>query len=114
PAAGTLRYRLKVGEYVNPGTMVGHIDSTEVRSPLPGEVRALDRSEGAAVKAGDPLVEISADEKHVWEALRALYTDGERGELDEVKHYARGVPGMSERIQRQATVTAQAIEAHTK
>jgi biotin carboxyl carrier protein len=111
PLAGTLHYRLKLGEYVNPGTMVGHIDSTEVRSPLPGEVRSLDRAEGAAVKAGDPLLDLSPDEKHVWEALRALYTVGERGDLDEVKRYARGVPGMTDRIQRQALVTAQAIEA---
>src|SRR5215471_20683400 len=50
PAPGTIRYRLKVAEYVNPGTMVGHIDSTEVRSPLPGEVRSLDSAEGTAVK----------------------------------------------------------------
>src|SRR5215831_9143129 len=44
PSAGTLRYRLKIGEYVNPGTMVGHIGEAEVRSPLPGEVRSLDSS----------------------------------------------------------------------
>jgi biotin carboxyl carrier protein len=110
PAAGTMQYRLKVGEYVNPGTMVGHIGEAEVRSPLPGEVRALDSVDGSTVKAGDPLVELAPDEKHVWEALRALYAVGERGDLDEVKRYVRGVPGMTDRIQRQAMVTAQAIE----
>jgi biotin carboxyl carrier protein len=111
PAAGTVRYRLKVGEYVNPGTMVGRIGDAEVRSPVPGEVRSLDQPDGATVKPGDPLIVLSPDEKHVWEALRALYTIGERSDLEEVKRYARGVPGMSDRIQRQAIVTAQAIEA---
>jgi biotin carboxyl carrier protein len=110
PLAGTLRYRLKVGEYVNPGTMVGRIGEEEVRSPLPGEVRTLDTADGAAVKPGDPLIDLSPDEKHVWEALRALYVIGQREDLDDVKRFARGVPGMTDRIQRQAMVTAQAIE----
>src|SRR5579883_2694073 len=52
PIAGTLKYRLKVGEYVNPGTLVGHIGGTEVRAPLPGEVRSLNKTDGAAVQAG--------------------------------------------------------------
>ena len=113
PAAGTLRYRLKVGEYVNPGTLVGHIDATEIRSPVPGEVRALERADGSAVKPGDPLVDLSPDEKHVWEALRALLTVGELADLDVVRRYARGKPGMTDRIRSQAMVTAQAIENRT-
>src|SRR5215471_4422868 len=40
PAAGVLHYRLKLGDYVNPGTMIAHIGDTEVRSPAPGEVRS--------------------------------------------------------------------------
>jgi len=111
PTAGTLHYRLKVGEYVNPGTLVGHIDAAEVRSPLPGEVRELSRTDGSAVKAGDPLVELSPDEKHVWESLRALYNVGETADLNEVKRYVRGAPGMADRIRQQAVVTAQAIES---
>lgn len=112
PIAGTVRYRLKLGEYVNPGTLVGHIDTTEVRSPVPGEVRSLVRPEGSRVQPGDPLVDLSPDEKHVWEALRALVNVGEASDLEDVKRYARGMPGMPERIQRQAAVTAQAIENH--
>jgi biotin carboxyl carrier protein len=114
PAGGVVRYRLKVGEYVNPGTLVGHIDTREVRSPVPGEVRSLGRAEGSRVQPGDPLVELSPDEKHVWEALRALMNVGESSDLDDVKRYARGVPGMPDRIQRQAAVTAQTIESHKR
>ena len=112
PVGGTMRYRLKLGEYVNPGTLVGHIDTAEVRSPVPGEVRSLGRPEGSRVQPGDPLVDLSPDEKHVWEALRALTNVGEASDLEDVKRYARGVPGMPERIQRQAAVTAQSIENH--
>src|SRR5437763_440361 len=86
----------QIDEYVNPGTLVGHIGETEVRAPLPGEVRALDKSDGSAVKAGDPLVELSPDEKHVWEALRALCNMGEPGDLNDVKRYMRGAPGMTD------------------
>ena len=109
-SAGVVRYRLKAGEYVNPGTLVGHIDNAEVRSPLPGEVVALDRAEASRVAAGDPLVELGADEKHVWEALRALNKIGEATDLDDVKRYARGVAGMPDRIHRQAAETMRAIE----
>src|SRR5437867_1755708 len=56
PAAGVLRYRLKAGEYANPGTLVARAGDTEVRSPLPGDVRALLRRDGAPVAAGDELV----------------------------------------------------------
>jgi len=114
PVAGTLRYRLKVGEYVNPGTLVAHIGATEMRSPLPGEVRELDRPDGAAVKAGDPLVDLAPDEKHVTEAMRALCMVGGPGDLDEVKRYERGVPGMPDSVRRMAAYTAQAIEARQK
>ena len=112
--AGTLHYRLKLGEYVNPGTLVAHIGGAEVRSLLPGEVRQLDRPDGSAVKAGDALVELAPDEKHVLEALRALYQMGDPSDLEEVKRYARGVPGMPQRVQQQAVYTAQAIEARQR
>jgi biotin carboxyl carrier protein len=111
PAAGTLHYRLKLGEYVNPGTLVAHIGEGEVRSPLPGEVRQLDRADGATVKPGDPLVDLAPDEKHVLEALRALYGLGDASDLDEVKRFEHGVPGMPERVRQQAGYTAKAIEA---
>ena len=67
------------GDYVNPGTMLAHLGTAEVRSPVPGEVRALDVSEGAVVKAGDAVAELAADQNHVFEALRALYIVGTAG-----------------------------------
>jgi len=111
PAAGVVHYRLKLGEYVNPGTLVAHVGGVEARSPLPGEVRELSAREGGTVKEGDALVEISADQEHAWEALRALYTVGTADDLEDIQRYVRGVPGMPEKLQEQALLTVRAIQA---
>lgn len=109
PVSGPVRYRLKLGEYVNPGTLVGRVGSTEIRSPLPGEVRALTGKEGAMATAGEPLVELSPDKEHAWEALRALVRVGRKEDLEDVQRYARGVPGMPDRVRQQASLTSQEI-----
>ncbi|HEV2446317.1 MAG TPA: HEAT repeat domain-containing protein [Candidatus Sulfopaludibacter sp.] len=111
PTAGVLKYRLKLGEYVNPGTLVAHMGDSEVRSPIPGEVRDLDSRDGTAIRSGDPLLDLSADKGHVWEALRALYLVGQPEDLEDVRRFTRPMPGMTENIQQQALNTIQAIEA---
>jgi hypothetical protein len=113
PLAGTLKYRLKVGEYVNPGTLIAHIGEGEVRASVPGEVRELDAKPGT-VHVGDPLVDLSTDPKNVWEALRALYLIGQAEDLEDVERYDRPMANMPETIRQQAALTAQAIRArHT-
>jgi multidrug efflux pump subunit AcrA (membrane-fusion protein) len=111
PVAGKLKYRLKLADYVNPGTLIAHIDETEVRCPVPGEVRSLDRQDGAAVKAGDALADLSADKNHVWEALRALYIVGQAADLEDVQRFTRPMAGMPDTVVRQAALTAQQIES---
>ena len=110
PVAGVLKYRLKSGEYVNPGTLVGRVGSTEIRSPLPGEVLALKEQDGATVAAGEVLVEVSPDKEHAWEALRALLRVGQKEDLEDVQRYARGVAGMPDRVRQQAALTLQEIQ----
>ena len=111
PVAGPLRYRLKLGDYVNPGTLLARVGSSEVRSPAPGEVRTLERREGDAVAPGDALAELSVDKNHVWEALRALYVVGQVDDLDDVRRFTRPLPNLPESVARQAALTAQAIQA---
>ncbi len=111
PTAGHVKYRLKIGEYVNPGTLVGRVGAEEIRSPLPGEVLDLKQRDDASVAAGEPLVELSPDKEHVWEALRALLRVGRKEDLEEVRRYARGVPGMPDRVRQQAVLTLQEIES---
>ena len=110
-AAGVVKYRLKLGEYVNPGTLVAHIGETEVRSAVPGEVRDLEQREGAAVAAGAALADLSVDKNHAWEALRALYLVGLPPDLEDVERFTRPIAGMPDTIVRQASLTAEAIRA---
>lgn len=111
PGGGVVRYRLKLGDYVNPGTLLAHVGSAEVRCAVPGEVRDLDQKEGAAVRPGDPLVDLGADKNHVWEALRGLYLVGQTADLEAVERYVHPVPGMPETVARQAAETADAIRS---
>ena len=110
PVDGALKYRLKIGEYVNPGTLIARIGEHEVRSPVPGEVRDLDAKDGP-IRAGDPVVDLSADANHVWEALRALYLVGQAGDLEDVERFNRPMPSMPEKIREQAALTVQAIQS---
>jgi multidrug efflux pump subunit AcrA (membrane-fusion protein) len=105
PEAGRVRYRLKPGNYVNPGTLVARVNDREVRAELPGEVQRLLRPEGSLVRRGEALMEVSPDEQHVWEALRALYLVGTSEDSEDVSRYARGAPGMGEKIRQQAQLT---------
>jgi len=73
-------------------------------------VRDLDQKDGAGLRGGEDLVELSADKNHVWEALRALYLVGQPGDLDDVQRFAHAVPGLPENIERQALLTVQAIQ----
>ncbi len=111
PASGRLKYRLKLGDYVNPGTLVARIGEVEVRSPVPGEVRSLDQKEGGEVRQGQVLAELSADKNHVWEALRGMYLVGLPSDVDVVERYAHPVPGMPDTIRQQAAQTLQAIQS---
>jgi hypothetical protein len=119
PAAGTLEVRLREGNPVNPGTLLARISQVagepmEFRSPLPGMVRLWLVREGAVVSEGEPIVQLAPDETQVWEALRALYLIGEPEDVEEVEVYARGVEGMSPRIQEQARRTAEAIRGRAE
>lgn len=113
PRAGKIRYRLKPGDYVNPGTMLAHLEQTEVRSPVPGEVRELDTKEGAVVNTGDAVADVGADQNHVYEALRALYIVGTSADLQDVERFTHPAPGMPEKVVQQAQLTAQAISARS-
>jgi hypothetical protein len=110
PAMGVIKYRLKTDNFVNPGTLVGRVGDVEVRSPLPGEVSILRAPDGSHVNCGDPLIEISPDRDHAWEALRALFVVGKMQDLEDVQRYVRGFPGMPDRLQQQASLTTKAIQ----
>lgn len=114
PQEGTLLIRLKEENPVNPGTLLGRVQTKEgevieLRSPLPGTVRHWQFDEGESVRGDEVVVFLSPGEEQAWEALRALYLVGEWEDLEAVEPFARGVAGMPERIQQQAQLTMEAI-----
>ncbi len=119
PSAGRLQPRLKLDDTVNPGTLLARIvraenEIFEVRSPLPGTLEAWLAAENEEVQIGQPILRLAPAPEQVWEALRALYLVGEEEDLADVERYARSVPGMPERIQQQAALTAAAIRSRLK
>jgi len=110
---GILSIRLKPGDVINPGTLLGHItigtDKTEVRSEVPGTIRQWIPSDNAEIKTGEPLLLVDPSPEMVWESLRALLLVGQKEDLPAVNPYVRGAEAMPPQIQQQAALTARAI-----
>ena len=114
PQAGTLSFRQKEGDDVRNGGIVARIRTADAKpvdvlSPIAGQVARRVAAEGAAVPAGGPLAILAPGEEQVWEALRALFLVGTPDDLEDVERFARGVPGLSDRVHQQASLTAAAI-----
>lgn len=114
PVAGKLKARLKPGDVLNPGTLVGKVEtaeeSREVRSEVPGTLQNWAWADGSSVSPGQTIVLISPSPEMAWEALRALYLIGQPGDIPQIATYARGIEGMPPQIQQQATLTLNAIQ----
>lgn len=117
PSAGTLEMRLKVGDVVNPGTLVAHITAAgerrEVRALVPGTLEGWRAANGSPVSVGEPLLTLAPSDSMVWEALRALYLIGRPADLPDVEKFTRGLDGMSPRIAQQALATTRAIQSRS-
>ncbi len=115
---GTLTIRLKPGDAINPGTLLGHIligtDNTEVRSEVPGTIRQWISADNAQIKTGEPMLLVDPSAEMVWESLRALYLVGQKEDLPAVTPYVRAAEGMPPQIQQQAALTAREISARDK
>ena len=142
PCAGILNARLKITEVVRPGTLVARIvlpagvsaegceksegkgrsstgvkavaEKSEVRSAVPGRIERWLVADGAAVTAGQPLLELSPSPEVAWEALRALYLIGQRDDLAVVQNFTRASGDMPPGIQQQAALTLQAIRSRSR
>jgi hypothetical protein len=119
PGNGTIKFRVKEQDAISAGSVVARIEygdraTTEVRSPLAGKLERRTAADGARVVRGDPIAVLSPGEEQVWEALRALLFVGQPDDLEDVEHFAGGVPGMSERVRQQAALTAKAIRRRAR
>ncbi len=115
PRAGTLSQRLKVGDVVNPGTLLGRIQAgdqkIEMRTQVPGTLDRWLVANGATVLPAQPVAAIAPTAEMVWEALRALYLTGQPEDLAAVERYARGAREMPESVRQQAELAAHAIRS---
>ncbi|HUK30735.1 MAG TPA: hypothetical protein VLV89_06445 [Candidatus Acidoferrum sp.] len=112
--AGKLEERLKPGDSVNPGTLVGRIEGSdgktnEVRTNVPGTLAGWIVPDGAGVIAGQPIAQLDPSSDVAWEALRALYLIGTPEDEAAIAPFARGVPDMPPNVAQQATLTLTAI-----
>lgn len=117
PDSGVLLTRLKPGDVVNPGTLLGRIEtagqSRELRSPVPGQLERWLAADKSTVALHQPIASIAPNGSMVWEALRALYLIGGAEDLVAVEPYIHGVEGMAPQIAAQAQLTASAIRARS-
>jgi HEAT repeat protein len=115
PNPGVLRQRLKPGETVNPGTMIGHVDSNgesrEVRVKVPGTIVNWTAAEKSTVTEGQTILLLAPSQEMVWEALRALYLIGQPEDLPSIAPYARGAGSMPPQVQQQAKLTIEQIQS---
>lgn len=118
PFAGALDQRLKPGDAVNPGTLLGRIradaEEKEVRSHVPGTLAHWIVAENSAVQQGQGIVELEPDSTMVWEALRALVFVGTSGDLPEVERFSLPRANYPEQVRSQARETMLAIRKRTK
>lgn len=115
PAGGALAQRLKPGDTINPGTLLGRIragqEEFEIRSQVPGVLERWLVNGGATVNAGDSLAAISPSANEAWEALRALYLIGQPEDVPVIQRYARAAADVPDAVRRQAVLSAEAIRA---
>jgi HEAT repeat protein len=114
PGGGTVKFRLRARDAVDSGSVVARLlagdrATSELRSPVTGEIERLVATQGASVRAGDPIAIIAPGEEQVWESLRALFLVGQPDALEDVDRFWRGGSGLSDRVKQQAALTAQAI-----
>jgi hypothetical protein len=115
PQGGTLTQRLKAGDVLNPGTLLGRIEQgnkkIEIRSQVPGTLDRWLARDAAGVSRGDALTLIAPSSDVVWEALRALYLIGQPEDLPAIERNARGSTGLPNSVRQQAELTARAIHS---
>ncbi len=111
--AGNLEERLKPGDVINPGTLLGRIRSgnasNELRSQIPGAIDRWLVADKSTVAAGQPVVLVNPSVDEIWQSLRALYLIGEPQDLPAVEQLARGAGDVPPNVRQQAELTANAI-----
>jgi len=121
PSQGTaLDERLKPGDAINPGTLVGRVEHgdraiSELRSQIPGTIDRWLVPDKSSVAPAQPVLLVDPSNDEMWEALRALYLIGDAQDLPMLDNISHGATGdVALRVRQQAEVTASAIRSRLK
>jgi hypothetical protein len=113
-ADGVIASSLKEGSEVARTTLLARIQQPDgsvigLRSPLPGRINKILKTNGAQVSSGDEVMNVNSDESSVWEALRGLALIGTKEDVAVIQSYADSTE-VSERIRQQAKLTIKQVE----
>lgn len=114
PASGVVASSLKEGADVARNTLLARIQEPDgkvigLRSPLPGRINKILKTNGAQVAAGDEIINLNSDEASVWEALRALSLIGRKEDLPIIQSYTNSTD-VSDHVREQAKLTVKQVE----
>jgi len=113
PADGVVTSSMHEGTNVTRRTPLARIQQAdgrivELRSPLPGRVNKIFKTNGSQITRDEDLLSLNSDEDSVWEALRGLAIIGTKDDLPLIETYAQSSDA-SARVKEQASLTARAI-----
>src|SRR5689334_7152856 len=113
PADGVVTSSMHGGTNVTRRTPLARIQQAdgrivELRSPLPGRVNKIFKTNGSQITRDEDLLSLNSDEDSVWEALRGLAIIGTKDDLPLIETYAQSSDA-SARVKEQASLTAKAI-----
>jgi HEAT repeats len=86
----------------------------EMRSPEAGHIQTVAVSDGATVDEGGELLTLSPETEQVWSALVALYIIGQPDDTTYIQRYTGQVPGMPDRVIKQASATLESIRERAR
>lgn len=114
PVNGVIASTLKEGETVARSTLLARIEQpdgtvVQVRSPLPGRIHQILKTNGTQVTQGEDVLSLNSDENSVWEALRGLSFVGTAEDVPIVESYANA--SSRGKIHDQASATLNSIKA---
>lgn len=113
PKSGSVFYLVSEGDWVNKGGNIANLNSNNVKIPIQsdasGRLQTKLLPEGSLTTAGDTLMLLKPNPKHVWESLRALYLLGGPEELEIVRSVL-SESSFDQKIHQQAASTAKAIQ----
>jgi hypothetical protein len=114
-ASGVVSSTLHQGSDVSRATLLARVQQVdgqivEVRSPLPGRIESISKTNLSEVTTGEEILKLNSDEESVWEALRGLSFVGTSADLETVRAFTNSST-VAERVREQAGLTMKAIES---